>query len=209
MKWFWIKFLSSILFPFNKKKRKKFRSKYSRDRKAFSLKFVKNDAFCTYENKPVYSKDYMALSDPFAQRNDIAIMMQGPLKKEWDFTVETIKMYRKNFAGCKIVVSTWDNEDKTVCDQLKNMGVTLVLSKLPENNYLNMHHQIISTRAGLEKAKELGCKFALKTRTDQRLYETNIPEFLLNILNAFPLKLINIVYMKYQTCFCLETLMMF
>ncbi len=182
MKWFWIKILSSILFPFSKKKRKKFRDKYSQ------FKFVKDNAFRTYENKPVYSKDYMTLSDPFAQRNDIAIVMQGPLKKEWNFTVETIKMYRKNFAGCKVVVSTWDDEEKTVCNQLKDMGVTLVLSKPLESNYLNTHRQIISTRVGLENAKELGCKFALKTRTDQRLYETNVPEFLLNTLKAFPLK---------------------
>ena len=182
-----IKIFAIVLFPFNKQKRKNFRKKYLQNIKAFSCNFVKNKSFYTYDNKPMYSNEYRALSDNFAGRADMAIMLQGPIKQEWNFTLETIKIYRKNFAGCKIIVSTWDNEDEKICRQLKELGVTLVLSKMPASNYLNMHNQIISSRAGLEKAKDMGCKFALKTRTDQRLYETNIPEYLLNVLNTFPL----------------------
>ena len=79
------------------------------------------------------------------------------------------------------------NEDKNILQDLEKIGAVVVTSELPEKNFLNMKHQMISTNTGLKKAKELNCKYVIKTRTDQRLYETNIPEFLVNLLQSFPL----------------------
>ena len=72
--------------------------------------------------------------------------------------------------------------------KIENLGATIVRSKVPSPSFLNMNHQIISTIAGLRCSKNMGAQYVLKTRTDQRLYETNIPEFLINIMKQFPLQ---------------------
>ncbi|MDD4519297.1 MAG: WavE lipopolysaccharide synthesis family protein [Alphaproteobacteria bacterium] len=183
-----IKWMAFIKFPFNKKERKRFRDKHLRKLRSSEVYFEKENSFYTFDKKPLYSQEYKALSEPFNEREKIAIVLQGPLKKEWDFTLETLKIYRKNFAGCSLIVSTWDTEDKKLCEALEKLGAFVITGPAPGENFLNMHHQIVSSQRGLQKAKELGCTYALKTRTDQRIYETNVPEYLLNILNLFPLK---------------------
>lgn len=183
-----IKWMAFIKFPFNKKERKRFRDKHLRKLRSSEVYFEKENSFYTFDKKPLYSKDYQAISEPFNEREKIAIVLQGPLKKEWDFTLETLKIYRKNFAGCSLIVSTWDTEDKKLCEALEKLGAFVITGPAPGENFLNMHHQIVSSQRGLQKAKELGCTYALKTRTDQRIYETNVPEYLLNVLNLFPLK---------------------
>lgn len=194
IKYLIIRFISIFIIP--KNLRKVFRKKYLPAKK---ISFIKNNSFFTFDEKPITSKQYNALSDIIdkKQRSKVAVVLQGPIKKEFDFTEETIKIYLKTFEGCKIILSTWNSEDDHLCDKIRNLGVEVVKSKAPEPSWLNMNHQIVSTRAGLQVAKDLGCEFVFKTRTDQRMYETNIVEYLLNMLKVFPLET-NVSQQKYR-----------
>jgi len=158
------------------------------NRTLFKTRFLVNGAFTTKETKPVTADEYKALSDVARNRNKVAIVLQGPLKTDWNFTIETIKIYKKNFAGCILIVSTWETENPDALKTIENLGAVVVRNTVPGPSFLNMNHQIISTIAGLRCAKQMGAQYVLKTRTDQRLYETNIPEFLINIMKQFPLR---------------------
>src|SRR6185503_18158218 len=62
-------------------------------------------------------------------------------------------------------------------------------TRKPENGGLrNTNFQIVSTSAGMDKAKALGAQYVIKTRTDQRMYSRHIMEFLVNLLTVFPIE---------------------
>ena len=142
----------------------------------------------TFDEKPLFIKDYNAISNDFKYPKSLAIVMQGPIRYDNDFTMETIKLYLQNFPNCPIILSTWDYEDEKHLSIMENLGCIVVRNAIPEiQDYAHVNYQIKSTNAGLQKAKELGCTYVIKTRTDQRMYETNIAEFLFNVLDKFPL----------------------
>lgn len=131
------------------------------------------------------------LEIPVLQRrrmdNRFAIVMQGPICVKEDFTVRTVKYYRDIYKEAVIIVSTWEGESPQAIKTLEDMGAVLVRSKLPEKSgILNLNYQIVSTLAGIQKAKELHIRYVAKTRTDQRLGRPFIFEYLLNLLNHFP-----------------------
>ncbi len=124
-----------------------------------------------------------------------AIVIQGPIVTDYDFTLETIKLYKKNFRNIVIIVSTWDNEPKFRLDAIRLEGANIVTSPKPENaGPCNINLQIISTQRGISLAKKLGAKYVIKTRTDQRMYGLNIMQFLFDMVENFsitsPLKFI-------------------
>jgi len=88
--------------------------------------------------------------------NDFCIIIQGPSNY-----VGTIK---DSFTQCNIplIFSTWNNElDKY------NESDIVVLNEKPEHNGVgNINLQMKTTLGGLNKAKELGFKRALKFRSD-------------------------------------------
>lgn len=131
-----------------------------------------------------YAKDdfFLKLNSGF---NDVAIVLQGPICHQDDFTLNTIRFYRGLFPNIKIYLSTWNTEkfDFSPDDE----GFVLVRNPLPENpGPGNINCQILSTRYGLERAKLDGCRYAMKTRTDYRFLEWQIPEYYLSLLKTFP-----------------------
>lgn len=153
--------------------------------KKVPVKFDNN--FYVFKHFPVSSDNVNIYSETF-QGNNIGIVIQGPVKKEDNFTLETLKIYKKNFNnGEKLILSTWENEDKSIIDDIKNNGIYVVQSQTPvECGRGNINFQIISTQNGIKKADELGCQYILKTRTDQRMYAANISRYLINLLKLFP-----------------------
>lgn len=148
--------------------------------------------FKTFHERPAYSDNVKTVSD-FNTKSfpTLSIILQGPIKKENDFTLETVKLYKKHFPeNTKIIISTWNDENEKYLENFRLENVHVVLSEKP--NYpgiSNVNYQIESSKNGLKYAKEkLNCEYAIKTRTDQRFYATNIYEYLFNLLNKFPLK---------------------
>ena len=64
----------------------------------------------------------------------------------------------------------------------------MVFSEKPVPGRGNVNMQKVSTLAGINKAKELGCKYLLKTRTDQRIYGDEIIAFCKKMFNKYPVR---------------------
>ena len=115
----------------------------------------------------------------------VAIILQGPICHRHNFTLETIRRYRGLYPDIRIYLSTWENE--IVDFDPETEGFTLIRNPLPENRgHCNINCQILSTRYGLEAAKRDGCRWAMKTRTDYRFYDWQLPHWYLSLLEAFP-----------------------
>jgi hypothetical protein len=117
-----------------------------------------------------------------------AVIMQGPLRGEDDFTVETVRHYRRSMPAARIIVSTWAGEDAHAIERLQTAGARVVLTERPENRGpMNVNLQICGTRAGLAAAREEGHELVLKTRTDARIYSYHALDFFAGLMRAFPL----------------------
>lgn len=116
------------------------------------------------------------------------IIIQGPLVLENHFTLETVRIYKKLFPSCQVIVSTWENENVRELEALsKEQNCILLKNSVPSDpGILNVNLQCVSTLAGIQKAKELGCKYIAKTRTDWRMYEKGAIRFMVHLLEEFP-----------------------
>lgn len=148
-----------------------------------------SDRFCSYEiweKKPARRKN-LYIYQVNKKLEPIGIILQGPIKQKDNFTLETIKYYRKVFPTAVLIVSTWDNENKAVLDRMKAEGAHIVTSELPEiRGVANVNCQIKSTLAGIFYAEKHGLHHVLKTRSDQRIYAWNSLRYLLELGHAFP-----------------------
>lgn len=125
--------------------------------------------------------------DGLNQSSSFAIVMQGPLCKKDNMTVNSIKFYKKTYPLAKIIVSTWKDETEEDISEIAELGAVVVKSeKPPHSGIMNVNYQLTSSLAGVKKAKELGCEFAVKTRTDQRICKPYIFDSMLSALKLFP-----------------------
>jgi hypothetical protein len=118
---------------------------------------------------------------------NIAIVMQGPLRLQDDFTVETVRHYRATAPHSKVIVSTWKGEDEARLREIERAGALVLRNQRPDFAGINnINYQIASTRAGLDAAAEHGFDFVLKTRADCRMYAPRFADFLLGLIKVFP-----------------------
>ncbi|MFQ1933230.1 WavE lipopolysaccharide synthesis family protein [Aeromonas veronii] len=119
---------------------------------------------------------------------DVGILIQGPILTNNNFTLETIRLYRKMFPSVNITLSTWRSDSHKICSrQLDLLRCNLVLSERPVfTGSHNINLQKITTHSGLLSLKECGVIFALKTRTDQRFYSVNTISYLLHLIRQYP-----------------------
>lgn len=118
--------------------------------------------------------------------NNVAIVLQGPIKYENDFTLETIKFYRHFYPDIQMVLSTWKGVKESFLKECRLYDVHIVLNDEPKIKTLhNLNYQLISSRAGVLCAKGLGAEYALKTRTDQRILKSCTIMAFLNLLCIF------------------------
>jgi hypothetical protein len=153
----------------------------------------KEDVFMTEHKRPKFSCDFRIQPQKSIAKSLTAIVLQGPVLKEHDFTYETVLFYAGNFKDSIIVVSTWVDEDESVLNRLKEAGAVIVLNQKPEAAGIsNINYQITTSINGILKAKELGAEYVMKTRTDQRIYGLNVIDYFLNLIQLYPLKNINV-----------------
>lgn len=118
----------------------------------------------------------------------VAIVMQGPVVEDFEFTKKTLEGYRRRFPNSNIILSTWDDTNERFLDGLIDFDVTTILqdkaSIFPGVGNFNL--QLMSTRAGIKKACQLGCQYILKTRADQRFYSPNALTDLVRLVRMFP-----------------------
>lgn len=151
------------------------------------VKEENDNVFITYTGKPKYSDQYNIRSEFNSSFERFSIVIQGPVMQENNFTLETIRIYKKNFPGALIVVSTWAGERDL--DKLKAEGCIVIENEKPSTGGpQNINYQIKSTYAGIMVSEKNRIQYILKTRTDQRIYNNNVLNFFYNLTLIFPLK---------------------
>ncbi|MFV0557819.1 MAG: WavE lipopolysaccharide synthesis family protein [Enterococcus sp.] len=155
--------------------------------KLFFLSFEeKSTYFWGFRSYPKLATKYNTRMDELSSLAKVAVVLQGPITTKDDFTLETVRIYRKYYPDMPLIISTWDDTNEGLVTQLRNLGVEVVLSKRPEKSGLgNMNFQLVSSQKGILKAKALGCQYVLKSRSDQRLTKMNAIPYLLSLLANF------------------------
>lgn len=144
--------------------------------------------FVTFNRRPRNAKDTDIRPFRITDEKRVAIVVQGPVLEDSAFTLETIKLYRHNFPSCPLIVSTWKGQNRAVLEGLRQAGAVVIENDPPENpGPSNVNMQIVSSGAGMLRARQEGADYAIKTRTDQRFYSVNTIQFLLALHERYPL----------------------
>ena len=133
------------------------------------------DYFFTYNyRKKFFHKNRFNQKNKKNDKNKISIIIQGPIIRKNNFTLNTIDLYLENCSS-QIILSTWENElNKDEEKKLKKRGVKIVISKIPKiSGPMNLNLQVTSTFKGLKFSKKLNNNFSIKTRSDCRIYLKN------------------------------------
>ncbi len=120
---------------------------------------------------------------PVINMPETAIVMQGPIDYEEDFTLDTLLQYRRVYSDTPIILSTWENEVSSIYKWiLRAVNIQIIENKKPDDpGFCNIKMQLYSTKQGIEACeKNESVKYVLKTRTDQRFF---MPDFLLYMNN--------------------------
>lgn len=121
------------------------------------------------------------------REDKIAIVLQGPVRKEDDYTLRTVEYYRSLYPDAIVIVSTWSDENPIILDKIRACRCEVVMSDMPTyGGHLNINYQLVNTLAGLKKAKDLGATYVAKTRTDQCIEKPHAFEYMVNLLKQFP-----------------------
>lgn len=116
---------------------------------------------------------------------DIAIVIQGNWINDSTYTFNTIKIYKKIFPEVKVILSVWNLSEKYI-EILQEMEVYIVLNPdIPNPGISNINRQITTSLAGVKLASDIGCKYCIKSRTDQRIYSAGALLYLKNLINFF------------------------
>jgi len=160
------------------------------DKLPYQLKRRDKDWFYSQHSRPKYAEQVTVKKTDTCDDKKIFIVIQGGIRYEDDFTVESIKLYQKLYPGAQIVLSTWDYEKSEVLQQIKELGVDVILSSLPQNSgHGSLNYQRNSTLNGVKYAIEQGAEYILKLRTDQRIYAEECITYMLKLLKLYPVRI--------------------
>lgn len=133
--------------------------------------------------KSFSSKPSNLVFDNLDRYEDYVIIIQGPLAKT--FTIETIKYYKKIFPGIIIVFSTWKLSNKDL-NKLQLLDIEVIENIPPAfRGFSNINLQIITTSNGIKYSERFNRKYILKTRSDQRFYNSKSLLYMTDLLNHF------------------------
>lgn len=157
----------------------------------FGLRFdtdsLRLRGYLTWHRRPRKLSNWPRLSEFRNLGKDVGIVLQGPIVYKFNFTLETIRLYRFFNPHAEIVVSTWAGVKNRFIQECQRLGVHVIESEpLISPYYGNLNRQQKTSLEGLAKLRELGITYALKTRTDQRIYSPNFVEELLVTERFFP-----------------------
>lgn len=146
----------------------------------------KTDYYFAYQVFPKYARDYVDVDNP-GHLPLYAVILQGPLKLQDHFTLETVRLYKKIFPNGLIIVSSWKDADQDEVNKIEQEGAVVILSELPSCCGLaNVNYQFVSTYEGIKEAKRLGAEYVFKTRTDNRIYRNSLFEELYTLMKENP-----------------------
>jgi hypothetical protein len=145
-------------------------------------------SYFTFHQRPRRANAIHTLrtTGPLPQR--CAIVVQGPLATDDDFTLNTLALYRRHHPDVVLILSTWEGQDAAALARARDLGAQVVTSQKPAvTGTQNINLQIVSSHRGIERAAELGTQYVLKTRSDQRMYSPLSMPLLLDLCLRFAL----------------------
>ena len=173
------------------------------------IKFLegKTKSYIEFSFFPKEPKLFKRVNIGIFSKKKIAIIIQGPFIKENDLTIRVIKQFRKiTGPNVKIVLSTWahDLANKNSERYIIPADVIIKNRKPDYNGPNNVNLQIISTNNGINHFKKNDIDYVLKARSDQIYYSENILEFLLSLIEQFPIKkeILNKIFIKNRIVTC-------
>lgn len=125
---------------------------------------------------------------PSIHANDsLAIVLQGPFVVEEKFTENSWRWYADCYPQAIKIFSTCDNVSSKRRRIAEELGWEIVQNDPPnDSGPANINFQLVTSRAGLARAKQRGAAFALKTRSDQRIYRPDFLRLLFLFHSLFP-----------------------
>jgi hypothetical protein len=124
---------------------------------------------------------------PALHTEKAGIVIQGPIWSADDFTVETVRLYRRHMPDSKLILSTWNDTPRQDLDRIAAEGAEIVLNDKPGMpGPYNVNMQIASAAGGMRRAAELGVEWVIKSRTDQRLHHPTVMSSLISMAHLFP-----------------------
>lgn len=154
----------------------------------FDIYRYDSQSFRTTYNRPKYSKNIVVTNPDYFFDRNVAIILQGALKKEDDFTAESIELYKRLYPTALIILSTWEDDDVNYIKKIETRGAKVIINKKPQNfGHGSINLQLKSTQSAIRFAQDSGCEYILKTRTDQRLYGEENITYLMQLLKDYPL----------------------
>lgn len=152
-------------------------------------KFIKffetrEKAFFTFHLRPSSSENIDKKTD--GNHADTAIVIQGPITQERNFTLETVRLYKKIFPSAHIILSTWVGENT---QDFKDSEIEILFNEKPKYpGVSHINYQITSAYNGILAAQKLNVSYVLKTRTDQRIYNEKALSYYKDLLKTFPVE---------------------
>lgn len=156
-----------------------------------------SDSYVSFISRPKTTEKIACLPLESTMKKKIAIVLQGPIFEKDNFTLETIKLYKRIMPEAIIVLSTWESTGEHIIQAFRKLDIEIVLSSHPQFTGIgNINYQVYSTRQGIKRAKESGADYVMKTRTDQRFSQTNLLEYMDALIRTFPIH--DAQYAQYQ-----------
>ena len=152
----------------------------------FILSYLSHNYF-SFVLRPKKSYDFNLVTTSKYKRNKFAIILQGPLGEDGLFLIETIKIYKKIFPNCRLVLSTWNTENKKLIENIKLLDIDIILNDLPQSpGNGNINYQLKNTFEAIKYCKTKNVEYIFKTRTDCRVLKPNTLDYLESIIEKFP-----------------------
>jgi len=119
-------------------------------------------------------------------KEKFAIIIQGPLINEDNFTIETIKFYSNIYPEIPIIFSSWKRDIDKIKNEKFKKKINFISNNLPSySGYKNINLQSVSSKNAISFAKKLGCKYVLKTRSDIRIYSLDFKDYLIDLIKFY------------------------
>jgi hypothetical protein len=108
-------------------------------------------------------------------RGENAVVVQGPVIP--GVTPHVLRVMTALHPDARVILSTWTDTDPDLLATVSSIADDVVVSVRPASGSIqNRNFQIVSTRAGIERAIAQGARRILKTRTDLAVLATSVFE---------------------------------
>lgn len=143
--------------------------------------------FFTWHRRPKSLGAWPIPPQPQQRLSNIGIVIQGPIVTRNEFTLETVRLYRHLYPEVPIVLSTWKISTQSLLKEFLSAGAFVIQNEKVDHPYYgNLNLQQKTSREGLSHLSKLGLQFALKTRSDQRLYSESFLQQLIFLTEVQP-----------------------